>query len=208
VLAGGGDDTLRLAEVTAATAAAGAPATVTLHGGAGLDTAAFMGTRADYELAFHDGYVLVSTHGVALARVVNVEQLRFADATVHVEASSAGATLAGLYETVLGRQADLAGFTFWADAHAAGASWGAVALAMIGAAEYTAGHQGLTGDAAHDVGLLYQALLGRAPDEAGYAFWQAALAHGATLEQVATGFVASAEMIGHQQAAAQWDFSL
>ncbi|QGZ42430.1 uncharacterized protein DUF4214 [Pseudoduganella flava] len=206
VLAGGGDDTLRLA-MPAATSGSG---TVTLHGGAGNDTAVFTGARADYDLAFHNGYVLVSAKAApqALAQVVNVEQLQFADATVQVGADSTGAAVAGLYETVLGRQADLAGFTFWADRHAAGESWGALALGMLDSAEYRAGHDGLTGDAAHDIALLYQALLGRAPDAAGYAFWQAKLAGGASMEQVAGGFVMSVEMIGHQPAAADWDFSL
>lgn len=208
VLAGGGNDTLRLA--VPAAPAAGTPDTVTLHGGTGTDTAVFTGAQADYTVAFHNGYVLVAAKAApqAQALVVNVEQLQFADGTVQVAADGAGATVAGLYDMVLGRQADLAGFTFWADRHAAGASWGATALGMLDSAEYKAGHEGLNGNAAHDVELLYQALLGRAPDAAGYAFWQAALEHGMSLEQVATQFVVSAEMIGHQKAAAEWDFSV
>jgi hypothetical protein len=204
VLAGGGDDTLILS-VPAPGAGAGA---VMLHGGSANDVAVFTGARADFSLAFHNGYVTVTSKSgpPTTATVVNVETLQFSDGSVTVQNSADMGTLAGIYQTVLGRQADISGIEFWANGHQAGASWGAIALGIIGSTERTAGHDGFTGVAAHDLTLLYTALFNRAPDAEGLAFWTDAMAHGASLEQVATDFVKSVEMTGHQRAALDWDF--
>jgi hypothetical protein len=208
VFAGGGNDTLSFG---AAGSQAPAPAagTTLLHGGSANDVATFSGARADYDLDVHNGYIVVSSHAnpAVKATVVNVEQLQFSDASVAVQNSADMGTLAGIYQTVLGRQADMHGIEFWANVHQAGASWGSIALSIVGSAEQTAGHGGFNGDAAHDITLLYTALFNRTPDAAGLAYWSNALAHGVTLEQVASGFVQSVEMVGYQRAALDWDFT-
>jgi hypothetical protein len=203
--AGGGNDTLSVAPSSGPAPAGG---TTLLHGGSASDVAAFSGARADYKLEFHNGYVLVSskTAPAVKAMVINVEQLQFSDASVTVQNSTDMGTLAGIYQTVLGRQADVSGIEFWANGHQAGASWGAIALDIIRSSEHAASHEGFNGVAAHDVALLYTALFNRAPDAEGLAFWTSALAHGASLEQIATDFVQSVEMVGHQRAALDWDF--
>jgi len=200
LLAGGGNDLLGLGP----DAGAGA----TLHGGAGDDRATFAGQRADFDVVFHNGYAVVNSKAMpdAKALVVNVEQLQFSDGAVAVENDAGLATLAGLYQSVLGRQADLGGFEFWADHLDAGASWGAIALALLASSERLGAHADVDGDP-DDIGLLYQALFARDADAAGLAHWRAAMEGGMTLEQVATGFVESAEMVGHQRAAHDWDFS-
>jgi hypothetical protein len=180
-----------------------------LHGGSANDVASFSGARADYDLDFHNGYIVVTSHanpGVK-ATVVNVEQLQFSDASIAVENNADMDILAGIYQTVLGRQADMHGIEFWADVHQAGTSWGAIALSIIGSAEQTAGYSGFNGDAAHDLTLLYSGLFNRTPDAAGLAYWTNAMAHGFSLEQVASSIVQSVEMVGHQRAALDWDFT-
>jgi hypothetical protein len=137
---------------------------------------------------------------------VNVETLRFADGDVAVQHRAAVSTIAGMYADVLGRQADVAGIEFWSGAQAAGATLGQVAMAMIGSAEGRAHQSAFSGDAAHDVGVLYQALFGRAADEGGAAFWLDAMQHGVTLHQVADAMLHSTEIVGHALAATQWDF--
>jgi hypothetical protein len=180
-----------------------------LHGGSASDVAVFSGALADYKLVFHNAYVAVyGNSGPVVAIVVNVEQLKFSDTSVSVQNSSDMSTLAGIYQTVLGRQADMTGIEFWADGHQAGTSWGAIALNIIGSSERMASHEGFNGVATHDITLLYTALFNRAPDAEGLAFWTAAMAHGASLERIATDFVQSAEMVGHQRAALDWDFSV
>jgi hypothetical protein len=204
VFAGGGNDTLALSQPGGATGA------VTLHGGAANDVAVFSGARADYNLALHNGYLTVTAKsGPATATtVINVETLQFSDGSVAVQNSADMGTLAGIYQTVLGRQADVYGIEYWANVHQAGASWGRIALDIVGSAEKTSGHDGFTGVAAHDLTLLYTALFNRAPDAAGLAYWTDVMAHGVSLEQVATGFVQSVEMVGHQRGALDWEFTL
>ena len=217
VFSGGGDDTLGFGVPAARAAsasgaahanAASAPATTVLHGGTGSDTATFAGARADFDVETHNGYLVVSSKAAPAAKalVVNVEQLQFSDATVKVEDSGAMDTLASIYQTALGRQADMYGIEFWADAHQAGVSWGRIALDIIRSPEYTASHEAFNGNAEHDVGMLYKALFDRAPDAPGLAFWTEAMRNGVSLEHIATEFVESVEMIGHQRAATDWDF--
>ncbi|CAH0240659.1 hypothetical protein SRABI118_02706 [Massilia sp. Bi118] len=207
VFAGGGSDVLGIA-APATAGPAPAAGVALLHGGAANDAATFSGARADYNIEFHNGYVMVSTKAApdVKAMVVNVEQLQFSDASIAVQNNADMGTLAGIYQTVLGRQADVMGIEYWANVHQAGASWGAIALSMIASSEHAASHEGFNGVAAHDLALLYAAIFDREADAGGMAYWTEALGRGLTLEQVASNFVESAEMVGHQRAAADWDF--
>lgn len=219
VFAGGGSDLLTFAAgapVDAGSASgrasaqqAAASGATTLHGGQGGDAASFAGVRGDYDIEAHNGYLVVSSKAApdAKALVVNVEELRFGDGDVAVENGAGLATLAGMYQTVFGRQADLYGFEFWADHRDHGVSWGTIALGLIASSEGMAQHGDFNGDAANDIGLLYQALFNREAEAEGLAFWKAAMEErGMSLEQVATSFVESAEMVGHQRGALDWDF--
>jgi hypothetical protein len=207
VFAGGGNDVLSVAAIPAAGPAPAAGTTL-LHGGGASDAATFSGARADYNIEVHNGYVIVSSKSAPAlkAMVVNVEQLQFSDTSVAVQNSPDMDILAGMYQGVLGRQADVMGIEYWANVHQAGASWGAIALSMISSTEHAASHEGFNGVASHDVTLLYAAIFNRDPDAGGLAYWTAAMGRGVSLEQVASSFVQSAEMIGHQRAATDWDF--
>jgi len=219
VFAGGGSDTLALAvPVATASAAAGAadaqvramvqPATTLLHGGQDGDVVVLAGARADYTVEQHNGYLMVASTDApdAKAMVVNVEKLQFSDGSVDIDNIAEMDILAGMYQTVLGRQADVGGIAFWADGLQAGTGWGRTVLDFIASAGSETSHGGMTGEAGHDLALLYSALLERAPDAAGLAFWTAALDSGVTLESIAAQFVQSVEMVGHQRAALEWDF--
>jgi hypothetical protein len=186
------------------------PSLTLLHGGQDSDTAVFAGARGDYDIEQHNGYLVIKSKAApdAKAMVVNVEQLQFSDGKVAVQNSSAMGILAGMYQTVLGRQADLGGIEFWADRQQSGVEWGRLALDMIASIERTASHEGFNGVAEHDIALLYTALFNRAADEDGLAFWKAAMAKGVSLEEVATHFVQSVEMVGHQRAALDWNFTV
>jgi hypothetical protein len=205
VFGGAGDDVLSVD--TSSTAAAGV---TLLHGGADRDVATFSGAQSDYKLDVHSAYVVVSSKAApdVKALVVNVEKLQFSDASVTVLDGASMDILAGLYQSVLGRQADLSGIEFWADGHQAGAGWGAIALQLVGSAERVAHHDAFNGNATHDLTLLYDALFNRAPDAAGLAFWADAMSHGVSLEHVADVMVQSPEMLGHQLAAPGWNFSV
>ena len=214
VFSGGGNDVLAVDAATPPTGGTHAkatpqPGTIVLHGGQGADTAVFGGARADYTVENHDGYVVVTANAQPAQHtlVVNVEALAFKDTTVAVEHRADIDVIAGLYESVLGRQGDYLGVEFWATAEKSGLSLGRIALDMIASSELQA-RQGatFTGDAAHDVEVLYQGVFGRHGDADGVAYWAGQVAHGATLEQVAQAFVTSGEIDVHKIGVQDWDF--
>jgi hypothetical protein len=216
VLAGGGTDVLQFglgssAGGNAAVSGGDLPSTTTLlHGGSADDTAVFKGAAADYTVEQHDGFLLVASKAAPdqVAKVVNVEALKFDDSTLTVDNRAALTTLAGLYENVLGRQADVDGFAYWAGVEGQGASLGTIALQLITSAEGVASFGALNGNAAHDVAILYQGIFNRAADAAGQAYWADQVAHGATLANVAEAMTQSAEIVGHQIAATDWNFAV
>jgi hypothetical protein len=205
VFAGGGNDRV---SVDLSPTALGTRGTTLLHGGQGSDVVQFSGVRSDYDIEQHNGHVVVVSKADPALRsvVINAEQLQFGDATIDVANGAGLSTLAGLYQSVLGRQADVGGIEFWANGRDAGASWGSIAVGFINSTERLGANAGFDGNAEHDVTLLFDALFHRAPDAQGLAFWSTALKNGASLAQVANGFVESVEMVGHQLAATDWDF--
>ncbi|MFM0142933.1 Ig-like domain-containing protein [Paraburkholderia sp. RL18-085-BIA-A] len=212
VFAGGGNDVLQFVSPAASAthaAAPGAASTTMLDGGAGVDTAVFNGARSDYTVQAHDGYIIVSDNAQPQQQVVviNVENLQFADVTVAVDNRAALTSIAGLYQDVLGRQADLQGFNFWGQQQQNGVTLGQVALDMISSAESQAAHPMVfNGNPAHDIQLLYQGIFGRAGDPAGVTFWINQMHQGLTLAQVADDFVHAPEMNAHNIAPQNWDF--
>jgi hypothetical protein len=224
VYAGGGDDNLQYAPPAAsasavlhaahaavlasASAELGAPTAVYLNGGTGDDTATFAKAQSAYTIDQHDGYVLVTDTAAPASAVTltNVEHLAFADATVAVSSRVELSTIAGLYESVLGRQPEIAGFDFWGALQSSGRlTMGDIALGFINSTEAGTLGIGTNGDATHDVTMLYQAIFNRAPDAAGLAFWIAAMHQGETLSEVANAFVTAPEIVGHQLAVTAWD---
>ena len=221
VFAGGGADTLVFnsppapaalrAAGTMAAAAATADTTTILHGGLGNDSVAFSGNRADYLVEDHLSYVIVTAKSQPQqhAVVVNAESLKFADTTLAVTAPASINTIAGLYESVFGRQADHQGIEFWANVAERGVSQGSIAMDIIQSAESQARHPMLfNGDHAHDLELLYQGIFERHSDAGGLAYWLDKMAGGVSLEVVASSFMASQEMEIHKIGAQNQDFLL
>ncbi|MBS0356083.1 MAG: DUF4214 domain-containing protein, partial [Proteobacteria bacterium] len=212
VFAGGGDDVLQFGASPApqsATIGATQVTTTVLHGGQGSDTAVFSGARADYTIENHDGYVMVTSSAQPDQQtlVINVENLTFSDATVAVQTRSVLDTIDGLYQSVLGRQADYLGMDYWGTEEKNGVSLGRMVLDLINSAEAQAKHPMVfNGDAAHDVELLYQGVFNRSGDSGGLAYWVDAMAHGTTLEQVAQNFATAQEMEVHKVGVQNWDF--
>nr|WP_315248999.1 Ig-like domain-containing protein [uncultured Duganella sp.] len=216
VFSGGGSDTLLFAAPAAtqgdSTARQGAPAgadTTVLHGGQGNDTVSFSGARADYNIEWHQGHAIVSAKAQPLqqALVINAETLAFSDQSVTVANSEQLTKIAGLYQDVLGRQADYKGVEFFALSELAGNSLGNIALSIITSVEAQARQAGLfNGNNAHDVELLYQRVFSRHSEADGLTFWKNAMDNGMTLAQVAEAFLQSPEMNAHQIAAQNWDF--
>lgn len=99
-----------------------------------------------------------------------------------------------LYRATLARDPDYAGLTGWTEALAGGQSFMSVVRSFVASPEFLARY-GTTTDGQF-VTLLYQNVLGRAPDPAGFASWTAALASGRLgRDAVVQGFAQSAEFV-------------
>ena len=214
IFAGGGDDTLRF--VTQAPSSQERPVqgaaqagTALLQGGSGNDTAVFSGASSSYTVEQHDGYLVVTakTQPSQHALLVNVENLQFSDGIQTVQNRAELSTIDGLYQSILGRQADYRGMDFWGTQQKNGGSLGQIALTLMQSAEAQALHPAsFNGNAAHDVEMLYQAIFNRASDSAGLAFWTGQMAHGMTLAQVAQALVTAPERELHKIGVQDWNF--
>jgi hypothetical protein len=207
VFSGGGDDVFKIQEHAGISSSTSVSL---LHGGGGSDAVVFAGNQADYNVIAHDGYLTVASKAdpQAVSVIVNVEHLQFADSVVDVGNRPELTLLAGLYQNILGRQADVSGFDFWGKQEANNKlDMGQIALQIAKSVENEANGFALTGDAAHDVGVLYKAIFARASDGGGLAYWTDLVEHGTlSLQQAADAFVYSAEMTSYQKAASGWDF--
>ncbi|MCX7371894.1 MAG: DUF4214 domain-containing protein [Alphaproteobacteria bacterium] len=103
----------------------------------------------------------------------------------------AAASIARLYQAALGRRPDEPGFVHWKLSVDAGMSLPEVARLFVGSPEFQARYG--APDNAGFVTLLYNNVLGRAPDADGFAFWTQALNGGAARAQVVLGFAESQE---------------
>ncbi|MCB1332914.1 MAG: DUF4214 domain-containing protein [Roseivivax sp.] len=100
-----------------------------------------------------------------------------------------------LYNATLGRDPDASGMRGWSDQLAAGRPFLQVVNGFVASTEFTATYGSL--DDNGFVTLLYNNVLGRAPDSAGLAGWVNQLASGTSREQVVQGFAQSQEFINN-----------
>ncbi|WP_296949351.1 S8 family serine peptidase [uncultured Massilia sp.] len=189
VLAGGdGADWLGMAAGIAA-----------IDGKAGIDTVQFGGKRADYTIAHAaDGFHVGGKDGAVV--LSHVERLAFDDATVAIDIDGNAGMVYRLYQAAFGRTPDSAGLGFWIQARDAGQSLEAIASQFMRSDEAARLYGAQAGNA-DLIQAVYRNVLHRAPDQAGYDYWLAALDHGdVPVAQLLTSFSESAE---NQQAVAQ-----
>jgi hypothetical protein len=146
-----------------------------IDGGAGLDTLLVPAPRAAFTLAHGaNGFTLNDAAG-ATNTLVNVERISFADGAVALDIGGAAGQAYRLYQAAFDRQPDAAGLGYWINALDHGATLEQVAAGFEGSKEFA----DLYGASPTDTGfvdLLYQNVLHRLPDAAGYAYWIDALA--------------------------------
>jgi len=218
VMTGGGNDTIfasfssgaadsasaRVASIADTTAAASL-----FHGGADEDVVRY--DLASGQVVITRDFAITTVRALsdpdAVHVLINVESIAFSDKTVKVENDVSLGWIAGLYDQVLGRQAEVDGIQYWAHQHADGMSAGEIALQFLRSAEAdrvlntgTATARGITVEA------FYEGLLGRASDAAGKAYWANELAKGASLADVAGAFLATAEGQGTALDQTEWNF--
>lgn len=107
--------------------------------------------------------------------------------------------VARLYKAYFLRHPDIGGFDFWTQRLASGQSnLDHVSQSFVASPEFQSTY-GSKSDAEF-VALVYQNVLDRAPDAAGYTFWTSQMAGGMTRGQVMTRFSESPEYVGATRA--------
>ena len=160
----------------------------TFTGGAGNETVIFTGTEANYTITKSgSGFTVKDNIGTdGTDTVINIEQLRFADHTLTI-AASPGTILQEsyrIYKAAFDRTPDYGGLGFWYNSMNQGTSIATVAEGFMQSTEFIAMYGSSPTDS-NFLTLVYQHVLGRTYDQAGYNFWLGTLtSHANTQAQV------------------------
>lgn len=165
-----------------------------VNAGAGFDVVQLDGSVADYTFATGNNFN-VNLTGAQTASIAGAEFLTFVNTTTNavetvvLAQNETEASALRLYEGILGRDADLGGAQAFAGLANSGASLTDIANTFLNSAEFS------DNSTAAPINSLYTELLGRTggADAGGLANWQALLANGGTLADVAAGLASSAE---------------
>jgi len=181
-----------------------------LHGGRDSDIVTYEGNMDRYVITREHGKTIVTSldDPDKVDTLINVELIRFSNQDYQVENSNELSLIATLYQQVIGRQAEIYGFQYWAEEAAAGSSLGSIAMGFLRSVE-KAGAEGRdfeTFSAEDQIESLYNHFLGRASEDAGKDYWLDELNSGIAIEDIASGFVYSTELAGVQMNPTDWDF--
>ena len=182
VTTGSGDDTIILS---------GSNHADVVNTGAGYDVVQLDGSSSDYELTVGNNFN-VNLTGNQTAAITNAELLTFNNEdgsldTIALAHSDAEAAALRLYQGILGRDADAEGAKAFVGAVNNGTALSDIADTFLKSSEFS--------DVVNtaDINELYQALLGRDAEEGGLQNWQAALAGGVSLADIAATIAVSSE---------------
>lgn len=196
ILGAGGNDTFN-----------GFAGSVYLDGGIGLDQWSVGTALTGFDITqTATGIQLTRTASGESAVCEGIESIRFTDAqlTVSVDPTLVQEQAYRLYKAAFDRQPDLKGLGFWIDALESGASLVQdAAQGFVNSVEFQRLY-GADPSAPDFVTRLYQNVLDRNPEGAGYQFWLDSLAQGVSRAQVLADFSESienqnnvAELIAH-----------
>ncbi|AQL36124.1 DUF4214 domain-containing protein [Pseudomonas syringae] len=194
VIAGAGNNTVMTGSGNDIIVLSGTNHADVVNAGAGFDVVQLDGSVADYTFATGNNFN-VNLTGAQAASITGAEFLTFVNTTTNavetvvLAQSETEASALRLYDGLLGRDADLSGAQGFAAQANSGASLTEIANVFLNSAEYI-------GTAAiAPINTLYNELLGRTDgaDASGLAGWQALLASGSTLADVAAGIAGSVE---------------
>ena len=150
----------------------------------------------DVEISRIDGGFAIATETGSALHISGIEEIRFDDETLSVQSGGAVQTVGLFYETLLGRDSDIAGLSFWSALGAGDFGLGNVADFILASDEFVTNVGTLDGTDAF-LDFIYHSALGRDADAAGRAFWEDALASGAVDRgDVALGFATADETLG------------
>ncbi|PIO95241.1 hemolysin [Pseudomonas syringae] len=185
VITGSGNDTIVLSGTNHADV---------VNAGAGYDVVQLDGSVADYTFAAGNNFN-VNLTGAQTASITGAEFLTFVNTTtnavetVALAQNETEASALRLYEGILGRDADLGGAQTFIGQANSGTSLTDIANSFLNSGEFT------SNSTTAPINTLYTELLGRTggADAGGLENWQAVLANGGSLADVAAGIAGSAE---------------
>lgn len=165
-----------------------------IDGGGGLDTVSYSGAHSSFTVTVGSSSVSVTGGtGAVQDTLVNIERLQFSDVTLAFDINGTAGQAYRLYQAAFNRTPDEPGLGFWIKAMDNGTSLDQAAVGFVGSKEFTDLYGANPSDSQF-VQALYQNVLHRAGDAAGYDFWMAAIQqHGASRAQVLSNFSESAE---------------
>lgn len=153
--------------------------TNTIDGGAGSDTVAFLGSRADYTATYNASglFVAAAREGGTRDTATHVEKAQFTEGTGYLPAmSDTGLDVVALYTGLMFRDPDAGGYRYWTIEGTRGASASTIGLNFLASSEFANGAGKLQNTAF--IEQAYQQLLDRSADSGGLAYWNEALASG------------------------------
>jgi hypothetical protein len=148
-----------------------------IDGQGGIDTVVYAGPRANYLVAKETwGFGVTDKVGSGgHDAVINVERLQFDDTGVALDITGSAGQAYRLYQAALDRPAESAGLGFWIYQLDRGLTLDDMVQDIINTQPEFIQKYGSNPTDAQFVNLLYQNVLHRAPDAAGYDFWVKAL---------------------------------
>ncbi|MES2152619.1 MAG: DUF4214 domain-containing protein [Pseudomonadota bacterium] len=166
-----------------------------LDGGVGLNTAAYSGLVASYQVARTAGGWQVAdlTGADGVDQLSNIARLHFSDRNLALDIDGAAGEAYRLYQAAFNRVPDQGGLGFWISALDSGVNVADVATSFINSAEFRVIY-GSAPSTRDEVTAFYTNVLHRAPDAGGIDFWVSVLdSHAASVATVLLGFSDSAE---------------
>lgn len=143
-----------------------------LDGGAGTDAIMLTGARNEFTLTRTSaGFTVIHDTGLqGFDTLINIERIRFNDTALAFDTDGVAGQAYRLYQAAFNRQPDLPGLGFWISHMENGMSLTEVSSRFQGSDEFKSLY-GTNVSNAQLVTLLYQNVLHRAPEQAGYDFW-------------------------------------
>lgn len=161
-----------------------------IDGMGGTDTVALSGLRAQYTVN-RSGTTTTATGPDGTDTLLNVERLKFSDATLAYDVTGSAGQAYRLYQAAFNRVPDASGLGFQVNALDNGHSLKTVAQNFLNSPEFNRTYGGLSDNAF--VTQLYQNVLHRAPDASGLSFQVGALSSGTDRAQLLVNFSESPE---------------
>lgn len=158
------------------------------------DTLQVHGYFTNYQIVHNANGTTALTNtvdGTSTTYASTLKTIKFADRFVSFDLEGVPGQAYRLYQAAFNRKPDLPGLGFWTMAMQNGALLNDVAAGFTGSSEFQKTY-GAVSDSQF-VTLLYNNVLHRAPEQAGYDFWVNGIKNGASRESVLVQFSESAE---------------